>query len=112
MTSFQCSFVGDIGQVAHQAGLDQFLGLPAMVELGGAHRIAAGDAADHDRPCRIAGAGDGAVDPMVAGGVERLGEFGDCRRFAARRPPMGDFEIGRGSRAGKTTVPRSSRAQP
>ena len=38
--------------------------------------------------------GDGAVDPIVAGGVEGLGEFGDRRRLAAGRPPMGDLEIG------------------
>jgi hypothetical protein len=43
---------------------------------------------------RAAAAGDGAVDPLVAGGVERLGEFGDRGSLAARRPPMGDFEIG------------------
>ena len=35
---------GELGEVEHQAGRDQFLGLAAVVELGGAHRIAAGDA--------------------------------------------------------------------
>ena len=87
--------LGDLGQVAHQPGLHQLLGLAAVVELRGAHRVAAGDAADHDRPRGAAAAGDGAVHPLVAGGVEGLGELGDRRGFAARRPPVGDFEIGR-----------------
>ena len=81
-----------------QAGLDQFLGLAAVVELGGGHRVAAGDAADHDRAGGAAAAGDRAVDPLVAGGVERLGEFGDSRGLAAGGPPMGDFEVGRAGR--------------
>src|SRR6185503_2937128 len=54
-------------------------------------------------------AGDGAVDPLVAGGVERLGELGDGRGLTARRPPVGDLNIdpgrlgargGRAARAG------------
>jgi len=91
---------GEVGEVAHQPGLHQFLRLPAMVELGGAHRVAAGDAADHDRPGGAAGAGDGAVDPVIARRIERLGEFGHRRGLAARRPPVGDLQIGRRRRPG------------
>ena len=43
-------------------GLYKLFGLAAMVELGGAHRIAAGDAADHDRTRGAAGTGNGAID--------------------------------------------------
>jgi hypothetical protein len=35
--------LGQLGQVEHQASLDQFLGLTAMVELRGGHRVAAGE---------------------------------------------------------------------
>src|SRR5690606_31646242 len=55
---------------------------------------AACDAADHDRPRGVAGTGNGAVDPFVAGGVEGLGKFGDRRGFAARCPPMRNLEVG------------------
>jgi hypothetical protein len=87
--------LGQFGEVAHQARLHQFLGLAAMVELGRGHRIAAGDAADENGPRRVAAAGDGAVDPFVAGGVEGLRELGDSGCLAARRPPVGHFKIGR-----------------
>ena len=85
---------GKIGEIAHETGFDEFLGLAAMVELRGGHRIAAGDAADEDRPGRISAAGDGAVDPFVAGGIECLGEFGDRRSLATGGPPVGDLEFG------------------
>ena len=107
-TSAQFSSVGEVGQVAHQAGLDQLLGLAAVVELGGPHRVAAGDAADHDRPRGVARAGDGAVDPFVAGGVEGLGELGDRRRLAARRPPVRDLEV-RGVARRPAAAPRTPR---
>ena len=91
--------LGQFGQVEHQAGLDQLFGLTAMVELGGGHRIAAGDARDHDGTGGAAAAGEGAVDPLVAGGVERLGKFGNGCGFAAGRPPVSDFKVhGLGSR--------------
>ena len=87
--------LGNIGQVEHEAGLDQLLGLAAVVELGGAHGLAADDAADDDRPRGTAGTGDGTVDPVVVGlVVESLGKFGHGRGLAAGRPPVCDFQIG------------------
>ena len=74
---------GKVGQITHQAGLHQFLRLAAMVELRGAHRVAAGDTADHDRTRRTAGPGNGAIDPFVACRIESLGEFGNGGGFAA-----------------------------
>ena len=108
-TAAQFSALATSSRLRIRPGLDQLLGLAAVVEHGGAHRVAAGDAADHDRPRDVAGAGDGAVDPVVAGGVERLGELGDRRRLAARRPPVGDLEVG-GVRHADAAAPRTPRA--
>ena len=77
--------LGHVGKVKHQAGFDQLLRLPAMVELGGAHRVAPGDSADHDRTRHATGAGDRAVNPGVLGHfVERLGKLGNSRRLRLR----------------------------
>jgi hypothetical protein len=103
--------LGDVLEVAHEACLDQLLGLEAVVELGRGHRVAAGDAADHDRPGGAAGAGDRAVDPLVAGRVEGAGELGDGRRLAAGGPPVGDLQIHRQRRAGQCSRCRESGAQ-
>ncbi len=56
---------------------------------------------------RVAAAGDGAIDTLVARGVEGLGEFGDGGRFAARCPPMRDFQVGRHSRDGGRQKPQA-----
>ena len=91
---FPVALCSNIGQVAHQACLNKLFRLPAVVELGCAHRVAAGDAADHDRPGRAARTGNRTVNPFVTGGVESLGQFGDRGGFAARCPPMGHLKIG------------------
>ncbi|MNY23745.1 hypothetical protein D3C86_1574230 [compost metagenome] len=80
---FPVTLCGNIGKIAHQACLDKLFRLPAVVELGGTHRVATGDAADHDRPGRAARTGNRAVHPFIAGRVESLGQFGDGSGFAA-----------------------------
>ena len=61
-------------KVEQQAGLDQLFVLAARVELGGTRRIAA-EGALHDRRAGRFAERDGAVDPLVAGLVELLGEL-------------------------------------
>src|SRR6185295_16029448 len=86
----------ELGQVLHEAGGDQIVGVLAGVELGGTGRIPAHDAADDDRAGCVAGTADGAVDPLVATAetIEGLGEFTHRCGFTARRPPMRNFAIG------------------
>jgi hypothetical protein len=91
---------GELGEVAHEAGLHQLLGLLAVVEHRGAHRLAAGDAADHDRSRDVARARDRAVDPLVPGRVERLRELGDRSCLAAGGPPVGDLQVDAGRTLG------------
>ena len=84
-----------MGHVAQKACLDQFFGLPAVVELEGAHRVAADDPAHHHRARGAAAAGDRAVDPLVFGLALEFGsELLHGSRLAARGPPMGDFKVG------------------
>jgi len=85
--------LGDLREVAHETRLNKFLRLASVIELRGGHRVAASDAADHDGARGSARSGNGAVDPFVACGIERLGELGDRRRLAARGPPMCDLEV-------------------
>jgi len=85
---------GEVSQVEHQAGFDEVVGVLAGVQLSGAHRVATENTADDDRACGVAGTSDGAVDPLVAGGIESLGEFGNRGCLTARSPPMRDFDVG------------------
>ncbi len=86
--------LGEIGQVGHQAGFDEFFRVTARVELGCAHRIAAENTADDQRGGGRARTGDGAVDPViVTQSVVLISKNFDCGGFATRCPPMRYFEI-------------------
>ena len=77
------------GQVLHQASGDQIIRIFAGVQSGRTHRVATQKPADDDRAGYIALPCDCAINPLVAGRVKRLGEFGHGHRFTARCPPAG-----------------------
>ena len=89
-------FFRQFGQVKKQAFLDQVFGLTTMVELCGAHRVAAQQAGYNGRDgVGSATASNRAINPLVAGSVERLGEFIHSCGFTAGGPPVDNFQLGR-----------------
>ena len=72
---------GNVGDIAQQSCFDQLFGLASVVELKSAHRVTAGQTADH-HGARGVSACDCGVDPGVASGVECLGKFTDGLKWS------------------------------
>ncbi len=86
-------FRRQIGEIEQHVAGDQFFVLTAGVELRRARGIATENALQRGR-AGVFAAGDSSIDPLVAAqGVELTSEHRHGSLFAARRPPVNDFNV-------------------